>query len=86
MTTNFFHPPLLLLFLDPESEIRDPGWVKIRMGINILHPQQCFCYQIIIANSTRISFPVLERIINYPIRYIPYVAGTWYPIIENEPA
>ncbi len=25
MTTNFFHPSLLLLFLDPESEIRDPG-------------------------------------------------------------
>ncbi len=28
MTTNFFHPSLLLLFLDPWSEIRDPGWVK----------------------------------------------------------
>jgi hypothetical protein len=25
----FFHPSLLLLFLDPGSEIRDPGWVKI---------------------------------------------------------
>jgi hypothetical protein len=31
MTTNFFHPSLLLLFLDPGSEIRDPGWVKIRI-------------------------------------------------------
>ncbi len=30
MTTNF-HPSLLLLFLDPGSEIRDPGWVKIRI-------------------------------------------------------
>jgi hypothetical protein len=29
MTTNFFHSSLLLLFLDPGSEIRDPGWVKI---------------------------------------------------------
>ncbi len=28
MTTNFFHPSLLLLVLDPGSEIRDPGWVK----------------------------------------------------------
>jgi hypothetical protein len=26
MATNFFHPSLLLLFLD-----RDPGWVKIRI-------------------------------------------------------
>jgi hypothetical protein len=25
MTTNFFHPSLLLLFLDPGSEIRDSG-------------------------------------------------------------
>ncbi len=31
LITNFFHPPLLLLFLDPGSEIRDPGWVKIRI-------------------------------------------------------
>ncbi len=27
-TTNFFHPSLLLRFLDPGSGIRDPGWVK----------------------------------------------------------
>ncbi len=27
----FFHPSLLLLFLDPGSEIRDPEWVKIRI-------------------------------------------------------
>ncbi len=33
----FFHPSLLLLFLDPGTEIRDPGWVKIR--INIPNPQ-----------------------------------------------
>ncbi len=25
----FFHPSLLLMFLHPESEIRDPGWVKL---------------------------------------------------------
>jgi hypothetical protein len=31
MTTNFFHLSLLLLFLDPGSGIRDPGWVKIRI-------------------------------------------------------
>ncbi len=36
MTTNFFHPSLLLLFLDLGSEIRDPGWVKIRIRDN--HP------------------------------------------------
>jgi hypothetical protein len=27
----FFHLSLLLLFLDPGFEIRDPGWVKIRI-------------------------------------------------------
>jgi hypothetical protein len=26
MTTTFFHPSLLLLFLDPGSGIRDPGF------------------------------------------------------------
>jgi hypothetical protein len=31
MTKIFFHPSLLMLFLDPGSEIRDPGWVKIRI-------------------------------------------------------
>ncbi len=31
MTTNFFSLCLSLLFLDPGSEIRDPGWVKIRI-------------------------------------------------------
>ncbi len=30
-TTNFFLPPLLLLLLDPGSEILDPGWIKIRI-------------------------------------------------------
>jgi len=31
MTTKFFSPSLLLLLLDPGSEIQDPGWVKIRI-------------------------------------------------------
>ncbi len=35
MTTNFFHPSLLHLFLDPGSEIRDPGWVKKKSGSGI---------------------------------------------------
>jgi hypothetical protein len=42
MTKKFFHPSLLLLFLDSRSWIRDPGWVKIRIpgaGINILNPK-----------------------------------------------
>jgi hypothetical protein len=46
MTTNFFHPSLLLLFLDPGAGIRDPG---SGMGknqdpgseINIPDPQHC---------------------------------------------
>ncbi len=40
MTTNFFHPSLLLLFSDPGSGIRDPGSVMgknqdLESGINI---------------------------------------------------
>jgi hypothetical protein len=31
MRTDFFHPSLLMLILDPGSKIRDPGWVKIRI-------------------------------------------------------
>ena len=31
MIKKMFHPSHLLLFLDPGSEIRDPGWVKIRI-------------------------------------------------------
>ncbi len=47
MTTNFFHPSLSLLFLDPGSEIRDPGSVMGKnqdpgSGINIQDPQQWF--------------------------------------------
>jgi hypothetical protein len=40
MTTTFFHPPLLLLFLNPASGIgknQDPG-----TGINILDPQHWY--------------------------------------------
>ncbi len=37
----FFHPCISLLFLDPGSEIRDPGWVKSGSGINIPDPQHC---------------------------------------------
>jgi hypothetical protein len=44
MKTIFFHPSLLLRFLDPGSEIRDPGWVKNQdpvSRINIPDPQHC---------------------------------------------
>ncbi len=40
MTKNFFHPSLLLLFLDPGSGMcknQDPG-----SGINIPDPPHCF--------------------------------------------
>ncbi len=42
MTTNFFDPSLLLLFLDPGSEIRDPEWLKIR--IRDKHPGSATLY------------------------------------------
>jgi hypothetical protein len=29
--THFFHLSLLLLFLDKGFDIRDPGWIKIRI-------------------------------------------------------
>ncbi len=38
LTTNFFRPSLLLLFLDLGSEIRDPEWVKSGSGIRDKHP------------------------------------------------
>jgi hypothetical protein len=39
LTTDFFHSSLLLLFLDPGSEIRDPEWVKKSgSGIRDKHP------------------------------------------------
>jgi hypothetical protein len=46
MTTNFFYPSLLLLFLDPGSDIRDPGSGIGKnqdpgSGINIPDPQHC---------------------------------------------
>jgi hypothetical protein len=38
MITNFFHPCLSLLFLDPGSEIRDkhPGSATLALSINSL--------------------------------------------------
>jgi hypothetical protein len=42
LTTNFFLPSLLLLFLDPGSGIRDPGWIKIR--IRDKHPGSATLY------------------------------------------
>ncbi len=44
ITKKFFHPSLLLLFLDPGSEILDPGSgmgknQNPEAGINILDPQ-----------------------------------------------
>ena len=47
MTKIFFHPSLLLLFLDPGSEIRDPGSGMGKnqdpgSGINIPDPQHWY--------------------------------------------
>jgi hypothetical protein len=42
MTTNFFHLSLMFLFLDPGSEIWDPGsWMGKNQGsgLNIPDPQ-----------------------------------------------
>ncbi len=30
---KFFSPSLLLLLVDPGSQIRDPGWINIRIRI-----------------------------------------------------
>ncbi len=58
----FFHPSLLLLFLEPGSGIRDPGRVKIRIRdkhpgsatpvVNILFWFYlfCFCYPVVTAD------------------------------------
>jgi hypothetical protein len=45
MTTNFFPPSLLLRFLDPGSDILDPGWVKKSgPGIRDKHPGSATLY------------------------------------------
>jgi hypothetical protein len=46
MTSNFFHPSVLLLFLDPRSGIQDPGSgmgknQDLGFGINIPNLQYC---------------------------------------------
>jgi hypothetical protein len=46
MTTNFFQPSLLLLFLDPGSVIRDPG-----SGINIPDPPHCKKHSTVVLNN-----------------------------------
>jgi hypothetical protein len=38
LTKKKLNPSLLLLFLDPESGIRDPGWVKTGSGIQDKYP------------------------------------------------
>jgi hypothetical protein len=57
MTTNFFHPSLLLLFLDPGSEIRD---------INIPDPQHCGAqvdrYNITITSVNLNSLNILAKL------------------------
>ncbi len=59
MTTKFFHPSLVLLVLDPGSEIRDPGWVKIR--IRDKHPGSA-TLQKIVTKLSKIWFWYLSRI------------------------
>jgi hypothetical protein len=49
LTKKFFHPSLFYLFLDPGSEIRDPGSGMGKnqdpgSGINIPDPQHCIKY------------------------------------------
>ncbi len=60
MTKIFFHPSLLLLFLDPGSEIRDPGSGMGKnqdpgSGTNIPDPQHCFKLRenILVSNNGR---------------------------------
>ncbi len=35
---KIFPSPLFVLLLDPGSEIRDSGWIKIRSGLRDKHP------------------------------------------------
>jgi hypothetical protein len=58
MTTNFFHPSLLLLFLDPGSGMgknQDPG-----SGINIPDPQHCLSEKIYFKFDYDSELPVSE--------------------------
>jgi hypothetical protein len=35
---------MVVLLLDPESEILDPGWIKIRIRYKHTDPQHCFLH------------------------------------------
>jgi hypothetical protein len=69
MTTNFFHPSLLLLCLDPGSEIRDPGWVKSGSGIRDKHSgsaiehQKIYILNFIITTTREAWNPSISRTI-----------------------
>jgi hypothetical protein len=39
--------------LDPGSEIRDPGWIKLGSGINIPNPQHCF---VVVAQYGKVNY------------------------------
>ncbi len=58
MTTNFFHPSLLLLFLDPGSGIRDPGSAMGKNqdpGSEINIPDPPHCRNVFIVHSSMLS-------------------------------
>jgi hypothetical protein len=73
-TTNFFHPSLLLLFLDPGSEIRDPEFrngQKTGSGIHIPDPQHCLKVQLSLGRMTTFIYIQKNRgeKVHSPVRY-----------------
>jgi hypothetical protein len=56
-------PPLLVLFLDPGSEIQDPGWIKIRIqakypgSATLLLTKGIFCFFMYGTYSTLFHLP-----------------------------
>jgi hypothetical protein len=71
MTTNFFHPSLLLRFLGPGSEIRDPGQEKNQdpgSGINIPDPQHCLAERLILFFIFRIATATASPLFQVQLR------------------
>jgi hypothetical protein len=68
MTKKIVHPSLLLLFLDPGSEIRDPGWVKIR--IRDKHPGSATL-------QLNINYLLRER-------YMSFQCVIWYKQLQKK--
>jgi hypothetical protein len=74
--TKNFPPPLLVLLLDPGSEIWDPGWIQIR--IRDQHPGSATLLRLFLFNETVSGKEKLS--LEYVFRFLKIFAVViWIP-------